>query len=35
VGKLLREVESWWIAGDFAAAEATLRARLRTLAAQA
>jgi poly(A) polymerase len=35
VGQLLREVEAWWIAGDFAANEAALRARLRALAGQA
>jgi poly(A) polymerase len=35
VGQLLREVEAWWIAGDFAADEAALRARLGALARQA
>jgi poly(A) polymerase len=34
VGQLLREVEAWWIAGDFAADEAALRAKLRALASQ-
>jgi poly(A) polymerase len=32
VGELLRAVEDWWIAGDFAADEAMLRARLAALA---
>jgi poly(A) polymerase len=32
VGQLLREVEAWWIAGDFAADEAALRGKLRALA---
>jgi poly(A) polymerase len=31
VGELLRAVEAWWIAGDFAAGEAGLRDRLRAL----
>ena len=31
VGELLRAVEAWWIAGDFAADEAGLRDRLRKL----
>jgi poly(A) polymerase len=35
VGQLLREAEAWWIAGDFAADEAALRAKLRERAAQA
>jgi poly(A) polymerase len=32
VGELLRALEAWWIAGDFAADEAELRAKLRSLA---
>jgi poly(A) polymerase len=32
VGELLRTLEDWWIAGDFAADEASLRARLKELA---
>jgi poly(A) polymerase len=32
VGKLLREAEAWWIAGDFAAGEPALRAKLGELA---
>ena len=32
VGEMLRELEQWWIAGDFAADEAGLRMRLRELA---
>jgi poly(A) polymerase len=35
VGKLLRDVESWWIAGDFVADETALRAKLRELAGRA
>jgi len=34
VGELLRGLEEWWIAGDFAADEATLRAKLAELARQ-
>jgi poly(A) polymerase len=33
IGELLRATESWWIAGDFAADEARLRAKLAELAA--
>jgi poly(A) polymerase len=33
VGALLRELEGWWIAGDFAAGEDALRARLADLVA--
>ena len=32
---LLRDVEAWWIASDFAADERALRAKLRDLAASA
>ncbi len=32
VGELLRALEAWWIAGDFAADEAALRAKLAELA---
>jgi poly(A) polymerase len=32
VGKLLRDVEAWWITSDFAADERSLRAKLRELA---
>jgi poly(A) polymerase len=32
IGELLRALESWWIAGDFTADEAALRARLDALA---
>ncbi len=32
VGELLRALQAWWIAGDFAADEAALRARLAELA---
>jgi len=32
MGKLLRDVEAWWVGGDFAADEAALRAKLRELA---
>jgi poly(A) polymerase len=32
VGEILRELETWWIAGDFAADEVALRARLADLA---
>ncbi|HJZ43891.1 MAG TPA: CCA tRNA nucleotidyltransferase [Hyphomicrobiaceae bacterium] len=35
VGKLLRAVEAWWIAGDFVADETALRAKLRELVDQA
>ena len=35
VGILLRAVEAWWIAGDFAADETALRAKLRELAGHA
>jgi tRNA nucleotidyltransferase/poly(A) polymerase len=31
VGTLLRQIESWWIDGDFAADEATLRQRLQQM----
>ena len=34
MGKLLREVEAWWVGGDFMADEAALRAKLRELAGQ-
>jgi len=34
VGELLRALEAWWIAGDFAADEAVLRAKLAELARQ-
>lgn len=34
VGELLRALEDWWIAGDFAADEMALRAKLQQLAAQ-
>ena len=34
VGELLRALEAWWIAGDFAADEAALRAKLQELARQ-
>ena len=34
VGELLRAVEAWWIAGDFTADEAALRARLQELGSQ-
>jgi poly(A) polymerase len=34
VGELLRALEAWWIAGDFAADESALRAKLQQLAAQ-
>jgi poly(A) polymerase len=34
VGELLRALEEWWVAGDFAANEAALRAKLQQLAAQ-
>jgi len=33
VGAALRDIEAWWIAEDFAPDEATLRARLREIAA--
>jgi poly(A) polymerase len=33
VGELLRAVETWWIAGDFAAEEQVLREQLRKLVA--
>jgi poly(A) polymerase len=33
VGELLRALEAWWIAGDFAADEATLRAQLQRMVA--
>jgi poly(A) polymerase len=32
VGEILRELEAWWIAGDFAADESALRAKLAALA---
>ena len=32
VGELLRALEAWWIAGDFAADEAALRAKLVEMA---
>jgi len=32
VGELLRALEEWWIAGDFAADEAALRAKLEEMA---
>jgi poly(A) polymerase len=32
IGELLRALEAWWIAGDFAADEAALRVRLGELA---
>ena len=32
VGELLRALEAWWIAGDFAGDEAALRVRLGELA---
>ena len=35
VGELLRSLEAWWIAGDFTADEAALRAKLAELAAEA
>ena len=35
VGELLRALESWWIAGGFAADEGALRARLQQMVAQA
>jgi poly(A) polymerase len=35
VGVLLRALEDWWIAGDFAADEGALRARLAALVAGA
>jgi hypothetical protein len=31
VGEILRTVEDWWVAGDFAADESALRARLAEL----
>ena len=31
VGEILRALEAWWIAGDFAADEAELRAKLKEL----
>ena len=34
VGRLLAQVEDWWIGGDFAADEAALRARLNAVIAQ-
>ena len=34
VGELLRALETWWIAGDFAADETALRARLQQMVAQ-
>jgi poly(A) polymerase len=34
MGKLLREVEAWWVGGDFKADEAALRAKLHELAGQ-
>jgi|EndMetStandDraft_5_1072996.scaffolds.fasta_scaffold00824_6 poly(A) polymerase len=34
VGELLRALESWWIAGDFAADEVSLRDRLQKLASR-
>ena len=33
VGKLLKELENWWVDHDFAATESELRARLRQIAA--
>ena len=33
VGEILRALEDWWIAGDFAADERALRAKLAELAA--
>jgi poly(A) polymerase len=33
VGQMLRELEDWWIAGDFAADEVAMRAKLAQLAA--
>ena len=35
VGELLRALEAWWIAGDFAADETALRAELQQMVAQA
>ena len=35
VGELLRALEDWWIAGDFAADETALRAELQRMVAQA
>jgi poly(A) polymerase len=34
VGELLRALEAWWIAGDFAADEAALREKLQAMARQ-
>ena len=34
VGELLRALEAWWIAGDFAADDAALRAKLEVMAQQ-
>ncbi len=34
IGEILRSLEAWWIAGDFAADETALRAQLEHLAGQ-
>jgi poly(A) polymerase len=34
VGELLRALEAWWVAGDFAADAAALRAQLQRMVAQ-
>jgi len=35
VGRLLAQVEDWWVEGDFAASESALRDRLKMAAGQA
>jgi poly(A) polymerase len=35
VGRLLAEVEDWWVEGDFAASESALRDRLKMAVDQA
>jgi poly(A) polymerase len=34
VGRILAQVEDWWVGGDFAADEAALRQRLKTVIGQ-